>query len=188
MEQLSHTQTLIPEAMPQICRAQLKLKVCLLTLSYMKTFSVIRAKGPRGWRKMLITEIWVLMCKFFSAAEVDENTIIAILVKRNNEQRQKIKVVYEHKTGEVCSKKVLHHAPESCQWLWQCVTALLCSAEIGHSSEVSSQVRFGGRLSGPVDATCSFWCSPAQKGHKGISLLLSSNFILHNIKHSIFQL
>lgn len=54
------------------------------------------------------------MCKFFSAAGVDEDVITAILVKRNNEQRQKIKVVYEHKTGEVCNKKLLHHEPESC--------------------------------------------------------------------------
>lgn len=69
MEQLSHTQTLIPKVMPQSCRKQLKLKVCLLTLSYMKTFSAIRAKGHRGWRKMLITEVWVQMCNFFLLQE-----------------------------------------------------------------------------------------------------------------------
>lgn len=34
MEQLPHIQTSILEATPQICRAQLKLKVCLLTFSF----------------------------------------------------------------------------------------------------------------------------------------------------------
>lgn len=34
-------------------------------------------------------------------AGVDEDVIIAILVKRNNEQRQKIKAVYEASTGKV---------------------------------------------------------------------------------------
>lgn len=36
-----------------------------------------------------------------SLTGVDEDVIIAILVKRNNEQRQKIKVVYEASTGKV---------------------------------------------------------------------------------------
>lgn len=36
-----------------------------------------------------------------SLAGVDEDVIISILVKRNNEQRQKIKVVYEATTGKV---------------------------------------------------------------------------------------
>lgn len=36
-----------------------------------------------------------------SLTGVDEDVIIAVLVKRNNEQRQKIKVVYEASTGEV---------------------------------------------------------------------------------------
>lgn len=39
-----------------------------------------------------------------SVAGVDEDVIISILVKRNNEQRQKIKVVYEATAGEVCEK------------------------------------------------------------------------------------
>lgn len=46
------------------------------------------------------------MWTFFSAAGVDEDTIVAILVKRSNEQRQKIKDAYEQKTGEVCNKGV----------------------------------------------------------------------------------
>ena len=36
-----------------------------------------------------------------SLAGVDEDVIIAVLVKRNNEQRQKIKIVYEGFHGEV---------------------------------------------------------------------------------------
>ena len=32
---------------------------------------------------------------------VDEDVIISVLVKRNNEQRQKIRVVYEASTGKV---------------------------------------------------------------------------------------
>ena len=36
-----------------------------------------------------------------SAAGVDEDVIIAVLVRRNNEQRQKIKSVYEASTGNV---------------------------------------------------------------------------------------
>lgn len=51
----------------------------------------------------------------FSVAGVDKDVIIAILVKRNNEQRQKIKVVYENMVGKVCKKKLLYWAPESCQ-------------------------------------------------------------------------
>lgn len=80
---------------------------------FVSSKNIIRAKRTkknvdnRGWRSNLYI--------FFSAAGVDEDVIIAILVKRNNEQRQKIKVVYEGKFGEVCKKKVLHHAPEICQ-------------------------------------------------------------------------
>lgn len=39
----------------------------------------------------------------FSLTGVDEDVIISVLAKRNNEQRQKIKAVYEAKTGEVSS-------------------------------------------------------------------------------------
>lgn len=35
------------------------------------------------------------------SAGVDENTIIEVLVKRSNEQRQKIKEVYQQTTGKV---------------------------------------------------------------------------------------
>lgn len=42
--------------------------------------------------------------KSYSVAGVDEDVIVAILVKRNNEQRQKIKVVYEATAGEVSKK------------------------------------------------------------------------------------
>lgn len=127
-------------------------------------------------------------CTFFSPAGVDKDVIIAILVKRNNEQRQKIKAVYEGMFGKVCKKKFLFQAPESCQRYWQCIAALLRSSEIGQSSKVISQVAFGGRLSGPVDVTCSFWCLLAQEGHKGTNLLLSSNFILYNIEQSFFSI
>lgn len=34
-------------------------------------------------------------------AGVDENTIIEVLVKRSNEQRQKIKAAYQQATGKV---------------------------------------------------------------------------------------
>ncbi len=36
-----------------------------------------------------------------SCTDVDEDVIIAVLAKRSNEQRQKIKVVYEASAGEV---------------------------------------------------------------------------------------
>ena len=36
-----------------------------------------------------------------SLTEVDEDVIIAVLVKRSNEQRQKIKAVYEASAGKV---------------------------------------------------------------------------------------
>lgn len=72
--------------------------------------------SPKGWRKCQI-------CTFFSAAGVDEDVIIAILVKRNNEQRQKIKAVYEGMFGEVGKKKVWYQAPERCQRYWPCTTA-----------------------------------------------------------------
>lgn len=63
----------------------------------------------------MIREVRVHICTFFSVAGVDEDVIVAILVKRNNEQRQKIKVVYEDRFGEVCKKKFLYQAPESRQ-------------------------------------------------------------------------
>lgn len=44
----------------------------------------------RGWRSNVCV------------AGVDEDVIVSILVKRNNEQRQKIKVVYEATAQEVC--------------------------------------------------------------------------------------
>lgn len=43
----------------------------------------------------------------------------------------------------------------------------LCLAESGKSSEVGSQVRFRGRLSGSAHDARSVWCLPAQEGHKG---------------------
>ena len=41
-----------------------------------------------------------------SPTDVDEDVIIAVLVKRSNEQRQKIKVVYETSTGKVSDSKI----------------------------------------------------------------------------------
>lgn len=63
----------------------------------------------------MLREVQVQVCTFFSVAGVDEDVIISILVKRSNEQRQKIKVVYEGKYGEVCKKKLLYRTPERCQ-------------------------------------------------------------------------
>lgn len=42
-----------------------------------------------------------------SLTGVDEDVITAILVKRNNEQRQKIKAVYEASTGKVSNSHPL---------------------------------------------------------------------------------
>lgn len=47
-----------------------------------------------------------------SLTGVDEDVIIAVLVKRNNEQRQKIKVVYEASTGEVSNSFLIE---DKCQ-------------------------------------------------------------------------
>lgn len=43
---------------------------------------------------------------FFPCTGVDENTIIEILVKRSNEQRQQIKEAYQQATGKVFGVKL----------------------------------------------------------------------------------
>lgn len=46
---------------------------------------------------------------FFPCTGVDENTIIEILVKRSNEQRQQIKEAYQQATGKVIGIKQRAH-------------------------------------------------------------------------------
>lgn len=64
-------------------------------------------KGTNQITRLLIQRLWscalrkVNVKHNLSLTGVDEDVIVAILVKRNNEQRQKIKVVYEASTGEV---------------------------------------------------------------------------------------
>lgn len=45
--------------------------------------------------------IWEHSCLVSCTAGVDENTIIEILVKRSNEQRQQIKEAYQQASGKV---------------------------------------------------------------------------------------
>lgn len=142
MEQLSHIQTLTLGTTSQFCRAQLKLKVCLLAFAYLKTFSAVR-------------DLRSVHFFLFPVAGVDKDAIVAVLVKRNNEQRQKIKVVYEDRVGKVRKRFIVLGALES-STVTTAALAPLCSAEIGHSSEVMSQVGLGGRRAGPVDASGSF--------------------------------
>lgn len=60
-------------------------------------------KAPSYWSRgcALVLGKKVKVKHNLSLTGVDEDVIIAVLVKRNNEQRQKIKVVYEASTGEV---------------------------------------------------------------------------------------
>lgn len=64
-------------------------------------------KGTNQITRFLFQRLWscalrkVNVKHNLSLTGVDEDVIVAVLVKRNNEQRQKIKVVYEASTGEV---------------------------------------------------------------------------------------
>lgn len=57
--------------------------------------------------------------------------------------------------------------------------AASCVAEPGWSTEVSSEVRFRGRLSGSAHDAQSFWCLPAPEGHKGTQLVYFHVLLSH---------
>lgn len=102
MEQSPHNQTSMPAVTLQFFRMPLKVKVCQLTCYIMTDL-----KGTNQITRLLIQRLWscalrkVNVKHDLSLTGVDEDVIVAVLVKRNNEQRQKIKVVYEASTGEV---------------------------------------------------------------------------------------
>lgn len=87
---------------------------------------------------MFIREVLGQICTFFSVAEVDKDVIIAILVKRNNEQRQKIKVLYENMAGKVCKKKLFY---QSCQRVVNVNDNCCCSAPQRLDKDLKSCLR-----------------------------------------------
>ena len=57
---------------------------------------------------------------------MDENTIIDVLVKRSNEQRQKIKEAYQRSSGKVWRETGCYHV-DVIAMLLDCAVALMAS-------------------------------------------------------------
>lgn len=86
-------------------------------------------------------------------AGVDENTIIEILVKRSNEQRQQIKEAYQQTSGKVMTMAHRWDCPPQ-HPLPDCYTWFL-SAASGICSKKCSERRSGGSGAGSAENTSS---------------------------------
>lgn len=100
---------------------------------------------------------------------MDEKTIIDILVKRSNEQRQKIKEAYQQSTGKVNRfRRWASTTPVGqfvCYMVSHCPPWFLTAS--GCSFEECVERRSGGRGAFSAENTGPVRCLPAQTGHEG---------------------
>lgn len=98
---------------------------------------------------------------------VDEKTIIDILVKRSNDQRQQIREAFQHSNGKVIlsKKKNQKHRKHPRSAFLQSILEFIVAS--GISTKERPEGRSGGCGVGTVENTSSVWCPAAQTGYEG---------------------